>query len=287
LDVVSAPSDRGLRLDLGMAAVPDYRQADFFGDVRVRQAIAQCIDRQTIVDAVAYGLGVVPDSYLSPEHPLAPGVDVSHWSYDPVAGRRSLEQAGWLDEDEDGVLEANEVEGVRDGTPFEITLLTASESAAAGQVARIVRANLADCGIRVHLESQPFDKLLAEGPQGPLFGRRFDLVVRDSRFASASQCARYLSWEVPAEARWDRPNYTGYSNPNYDTACQAALQALPGTARYVEAHRQAQAIFSTELPSIPLFVWPRVTVTRTRVQHLQLDPTSPSELWNIEQFDIE
>ena len=287
LQVVAATNNGWEHISFGVDPVPDYRQESFLGDVQVRQAIAQCIDRQAIVDEVVYGRSVVPDSYLPPEHPLYAGDRLVHWDYDPVAGRALLEGVGWLDEDEDGVREAQRIPGIRTGTPFEVTLLTSSDRPASQQVARIVKANLADCGIRVNVESRPQWELFADGPAGPLLGRRFDLAETAWWFDVVPLCGHYLSSEIPDQGRWYGDNPTGYSNPDYDAVCSAALQSWPGTLEYEEYHKQAQVIFSEELPALPLFLWLRVAIARPNVLNFALDATAPSELYNIEMLDVE
>ena len=87
LRVVTTPGKSWEQLDLGITSVASYQRPDFFGDVRVRQAIAQCIDRWAIVDEVTYGRSVVPDTYLPPMHPLYPTDDLTYWDYDPTAAR--------------------------------------------------------------------------------------------------------------------------------------------------------------------------------------------------------
>jgi peptide/nickel transport system substrate-binding protein len=287
LKVVSATSNGWEHIDFGIVPAPEYRRADFFGDVRVRQAVVQCLDRQAIVDEVTYGRSVVPDSYLPPDHPLYAGEHLVHWDYDPTAGRALMEEVGWLDEDKDGVREAHRIQGIGTGTPFEVTLLVSSDSLASQQVARIVKAHLADCGIRVNLETRPSWEFFSDGPEGPLFGRQFDLAETAWWFDAPPPCGHYLSSEIPDKGHWHGDNSTGYSNPDYDEVCQAALQALPGTPEYVEYHQEAQVIFSEELPAVPLFMWLRVAVARPNVLSFTLDPTARSEFWNIEKLDVE
>ena len=287
LRVASATDNGWEHIDFGIAPVSDYRQAGFFEDVRVRQALAQCIDRQAIVDEITYGRSVVLDSYLPPVHPLYAGDRLVHWDYDLMAGRALLSEVGWLDTDEDGVRDAQQIPGMRDGTPFEVTFLTSAASSSAQQVARIVKAQLADCGVRVDVETLPAQEFLADGPEGPLFGRRFDLAESTWWFDVNPLCGRYLSSEIPGEGRWYGDNLTGYSNLDYDAFCQAALEALPGTSEYEEYHKQAQAIFSEELPAIPLFMGLRVAVARPNVLHFTLDSTAPSELWNLETIEVQ
>ncbi len=286
LKMVTAPSNGWEHIDFGIVPISGYRRADFFGDVRVRQAIAQCIDRQAIVDDITYDRSVVPASYLPPGHPLYAGDDLWHWDYDPAGARALLEEIGWLDEDEDGVREAHRIQGMRADTPFEVTLLT-SDVSASQQIARIVKAYLADCGIRVNLETQPAWELFADGPEGPIFGRQFDLAETAWWFDSIPPCGNYLSSEIPDKEYWYGDNATGYSNPDYDAICQKALRALPGTPEYEEYHRQAQVIFSEELPALPLFMWLRIAVAQPDVLSFALDPTAQSELWNIETLDLQ
>ncbi|MCX7682702.1 MAG: peptide ABC transporter substrate-binding protein [Anaerolineae bacterium] len=286
LQVVFSISNGWEHLDFGIVPSEDYARPDFFGDVRVRQAIAQCIDRQAIVNEVTYGSSVVPDSYLPPGHPLYGGTYLLHWGYNPEGGQALLEEVGWMDTDGDGVREARRVKGVPPGTPFEVSLLVAAESASSQQSARMIKAHLADCGIRVNVELRPAWELYADAPEGPLFGRRFDLAETTWWFDVNPLCGHYTSSEIPGDGKAYGENITGYSNPDYDAICRKALLALPGTADYEKYHKQAQIIFSEELPAIPLFMRLRVAIARPNVLNFALDPTASSELWNIEAMDV-
>jgi peptide/nickel transport system substrate-binding protein len=274
-------------LDIGIASSADAPRPDLFGDVQVRQALAQCIDRQAMVEALTYGLGAVPRSYLPVSHPLGSDVRTSQWPYNPAAGRRLLEQAGWLDEDGDGILEATGVTGVRAGTPFEATLLYAADEPLSERIARIIRADLMDCGMRVALEGRLAEDLAAAAPDGPIYGRRFDLALRSRPFVDADECRRYVSAEVPDEDRPYGQNVAGFGNGDYDEACSAALGELPGSAAYAEDQARAQLLFAEALPAVPLFMRLRVAALRLDLANFRLDATSESELWNIESVDLD
>jgi peptide/nickel transport system substrate-binding protein len=288
LRMVATPSDRWEQLDFGITPVSDYRRADFFSDVRVRQAIAQCIDRWAIVDDVVHGHSVVPDTYLPPTHPLYADDELWFWDYDPEAGKALLEEVGWFDTDEDGVREARGVTGIRNGTLFEVSLLVRTEDHVASEgVAPIIKTNLADCGIHINIDPIPWWRFEADGPEGPVFGRQFDLAETRRYATVIPTCENYLSSEIPDKGQWYGSNPSGYSNPDYDKVCLAAMQALPGTEKYVMYHKQTQAIFSEDLPAVPLFIWPRIALVRPTVLNFTLDATSSSELWNIERLDVE
>ncbi len=288
LTLAVAPSEAWEHLEFGVVPVSTYNRPDFFGDVRVRQAIAQCVDRQALVDEATMGLGRIADSYVLPDHPLFAGDRLTRWPYDPQAGRALLAEVGWVDENGDGVLEAQNVTGVRRGTPFQVRLTLAAEERQREAIARIIRANLLDCGIDVDLEFLPWDEFWRDGPEGPVMGRQFDLVLSHWLNGVEPPCALYLTEEIPGPDNWTQRNFNiaGFSLDTYDGTCRAALAALPGSQEYTQNHLAAQEIFSQQLPDLPLFWWVRVAMTRPGMANFTLDPSEESELWGIESLDV-
>ncbi|MFN2284768.1 MAG: peptide ABC transporter substrate-binding protein [Anaerolineae bacterium] len=282
--LASVASTTWEHVDFGISPVPEYDRPDFFGDVRMRQAFAYCLDRQVVADTVLYGLSSVLNSYLPPDHPYYAG-DLTEYPYDPEQGQTLLEEMGWVDSDDDGVREAKDVEGVLDGTPLEFTWLSITDATRIQSV-QIWQQNLADCGFMVNLENVPVGQYFASGPEGPLFGRRFDVTS----FASSVEpsCGRYLSGEVPsADNGWIGENVSGFADPDFDAACNRALAALPGTTDYIEGYQDAQRIFSEQLPVLPLFLHYKLALVRLEVDGFIMDATEDSAMWNIEAFDVQ
>jgi peptide/nickel transport system substrate-binding protein len=284
LDLVLSLSEAWQHLEFGIVPAAGVSRPDFFTDARTRQAIAHCIDRQTLVDEITYGLGQVADVYVPPDHSLFAATRITRWDYDPPAGRELLAQVGWMDEDADGLLEAEDVEGVRRGTVFAVELALVAEDQQQDAIARILRSNLADCGIQVDLVPVPLADFLADGPQGPLLGRQFDLALFHWLNGFEPPCDLYLTEEIPGPENWGCFNISGFSYDVYDGTCRAALAALPGSREYERFHAEAQEILTQELPDLPLFWWVRVALARPGVENLLLDPSEESELWNIESI---
>ena len=282
---ISVHDARWELLAFGISPNVDYDRPDFFEDVRVRQGIAQCIDRQTIAEQAAGSSGRALDSYVPPEHPLYAGSALTSWTYDPAAGQALLASAGWYDENGDGVREAHGIPGVVDGTAFQVAYHTTDDPLRM-QTAQSVQTYLGACGIQITLEMAAPDTLFAPGPEGLLFGRRFDLAQFSWRATPASLCDLFLSGQVPDTGHWDRPNVAGFLDDAYDTACLSALEARPGSEQYAAGQVEAQRIFSERLPVLPLFQRSRVTLARETVIGLAPNPTQASELWNIEQLDL-
>lgn len=88
-------------------------------DVRVRKAIAMGLDRVLIVDELLAGLTEVPESFWDQTPYYNEAIPVM--SYDPEGAVALLNEAGWRDDDGDGICEAHGVESVTDGTPLKLT----------------------------------------------------------------------------------------------------------------------------------------------------------------------
>lgn len=263
-------------------------RVDYFSDPRVRQALALCLDRRQVVDSVLSNLSSIPISYLPSEHPLY-NPDVTNYPFDVAAASQLLEQAGWRDIDHDPTTPrlAWGIAGIPSDTPFELNYVT-SDAVQRQQVSTILTASLAQCGIKVNVQYLDSNTLYAPGPGGVLFGRNFDLV----EFAMGStgiepSCDWYTSSEIPTAAdNWVGTNVSGYSNPDFDAACLATQQSLPGDSVYTAAYAQAQSIFADDLPVIPLYWRVKSASARADLCNFSLDPTAASSLWNLEAFDF-
>jgi peptide/nickel transport system substrate-binding protein len=273
-------------VDFGITPVPEYVRPDFFGDVRVRQAIAYCLDRETVIDSILYGRSIPIASYIPPEHPLYAGDRLTEYNFDPEMGMELLEEVGWVVGD-DGVRVASGVEGIPDGTRLEFNWGSTNASMRI-QYMQIHQQDLRACGIQVNLQNLTAAEWFADGPEGPLFGRRYDLGSFAWLTGVEPPCGLYLSTEMPSEENgWAGQNNPGFINEEYDAACLRALSALPGTDDYVEGHLEAQRIFSEQVPVIPLFLRIKLAATRPEVSGFVMDPTENSEMWNIETLDLE
>lgn len=257
----------------------------WFDDVRVRQAFTMCTDRQSMVDNILYGRSEVISSYIPSVHPLFNQNNVQ-WPYDVDAANKLLDEAGFTDSDGDGLRNHPTT-----GENFIVTLGTTTGNEMRQQLTQIFKENLSACGVQIDLYYLPAGEWFADGPEGPLFGRTFDLGEFALLTGVDPSCNLYITDEIPGPpeegyAGWGGANETGWSNADYDTACKAALASLPGTAEYEQNHKDAQLIFSENVPVIPLFLRLKVAAARPEVMNFGVDPTQNSELYNIFEIDL-
>lgn len=276
---------------------------DFFSDARTRKAFIMCMDRQAVVDTAFFGQSIVIDTYLPPQHPLF-NQDAAHYDYDVEAAAALFEEVGWTDDDGDPATPrvAQGVEGVPDGTPLTVAYETTSATLRQ-QITQILQLSMANCGIDAQLQYYPANDWFADGPEGKLFGRRFDLGEFAWLTGVEPPCDLYKANETPGPvgetftpimapdttvtfaSGWGAANDPGYVSADFDAACNQALTSLPGQPGYDQGHLEAQRIFAEDLPVAPLALRLKLAATRPDFCNFIMDPTANSEFWNIEEFD--
>lgn len=284
-------------IDFGVDSYGDYGddvgRPDWFEDVRVRQAMTMCTDRQSMVDNILFGRSEVIHTYVPTVHPLYPTDGVTELPYDVEAANAMLDDVGFVDSDGDGIREyAGGPNGEFAGEPFRVSLGTTTGNEMRQQMTQIFKENMLDCGIDIELYYLPASEWFADGPDGPLFGRRYDLGEFAWITGPQPSCNLYLSNNItgPQEegfGGWGNSGNTGWSNEAFDEACLTALGSLRGTPEYEEAHKEALRIFSEEVPVIPAFLRLIVAAARPEVQGFSVDPTGGTEIQNIYMFDLE
>lgn len=261
---------------------------DLFGDVRTRQAFAYCMDRQKVVTTVLSGLSQVPDSFVSPQHPLA-NTSVQKYAFDMGAGQTLLDQVGWRDLDANPATPrtALGVKGVVDGTPLMVNYAT-TQALQRRQVSEILADSLRQCGVGVNLTYLSPEEFFAPGPNGLLFGRSFDLAEYALGVVGQEPpCAWFSTDQIPTkDNKWQGVNISGYSNPDYDAQCRKALNSLPESQDYTDAYNSVQTLFANDLPSIPLYVRVKSAAARRDMCNFSLDAFAVNDLWNIEEMDF-
>jgi len=114
-----------------------------FQDKRVRQALTTAINRDSIVQGVLLGLGVVAQTPYNPDT-FWYNPNVKKFPYDPEKAKQMLAEAGWKDTDGDGILD-------KDGKPFQFTILTNQGNDLRKNAATIIQRDLKRVGIQAKI----------------------------------------------------------------------------------------------------------------------------------------
>jgi len=223
---------------------------DYFGDLRVRQAIAACLQPAALANAV-----------LSEKLPAELLPQWQDWTAG-LAVDALLDQAGWIDADGDPTTPrvAQGINGVFDMTPLSLSLLT-SQAELDQQIGTWIVTRLGECGVEIHWQSLPIAELYAPGPEGVLFGRQFDLALLSWHTAGQDPCRMYLSKVVPsADNAWIGTNLAGWADPAFDLACGENQMRLDPPES-----QDAWELLKANLPAIPLLPHPMVWASSSDV----------------------
>ena len=260
----------------------------FFSDPRTRQALALCLDRQEVANTVLHGLVSVPDSYIANTHPLyTPNLNL--YAFSPNEGASLLSEAGWKDLDNDPATPrtAHNVQNVPAGIKLELDYVTTT-SIQRRQASEIFAASLQECGIGVNLRYLPPAEFYAPGPEGILFGRDFDLAQFGMGSESlVPQCDWFSTDSIPNAANdWFGANLSGFSNKDYDQACNKATFSLSNEPDFERNYQETLALYAQEFPSIPLYPYLQMAASSADFLGFSLDPSVKNILWNIEEFEL-
>jgi peptide/nickel transport system substrate-binding protein len=257
-----------------------------FSTAELRSIASQCVDREQIASSRLDAGEVVDDFY----YPGDPRIDDQENvdSYQPVEAGITLRDLGWVDEDGDPLTPriSDGVNGLIDGTPLQVTLLAAGEGDIPFTV-EMISEGLTSCGFKVDIEMLPAAEMLEFGPDGPVFGRNFDLAYFSWAVGHYQLCRLFTTSEIPGlypehPKGWGGVNAPGYSNPDFDDYCRDAHTNLPDSGVNLEAHTQMGTIFKEEKPVLPLFFRVDLLISDPDLEGLSDGNYLP--FWNIEEL---
>lgn len=249
------------------------RSRRLLGDPQVRNAIAMCIDREAIA-AARVDAGTIANNLYHPLD-LRYNPENSFPSYQPEEGGDILESLGWLDEDQDPTTPRTAwgVEGITWGRALRLSLLVPG-SEGESSTPEMIKEQLASCGVDLEIDYLPAAEVLAPGPDGPVFGRQFDLALFAWTTGSYHLCQIFQSTEIPGQypeylKGWGGANPTGYSQQSFDQACIEVLTSLPDSEESRQEILTVQSIFEEDLPALPLFFRRELLISRPGLMGLE------------------
>ncbi|MDD5130516.1 MAG: ABC transporter substrate-binding protein [Candidatus Omnitrophica bacterium] len=119
-----------------------YNLADsLLAGIKIRQAIAYGVDMKELIKKVAYGYG---KECIGPFYPGSSvfNSSIKPYGYDPNRSLEILKEAGWRDEDNDGILEKN-------GEKLELRVLVDTRNHVYQRIIMVIRQQLQQIGIKV------------------------------------------------------------------------------------------------------------------------------------------
>lgn len=219
-------------------------------DVRVRQAMAMGIDRQYIVDNLYDGQTKVPRSFWDDTPWFFNDTPITE--FDVEGAIALLAEAGWSDDDGDGVVEAHGVADVEDGTPLSLTGATYAGGGFSEyqDVLLTIQDMLTQIGVQIETINQyevnVMHSTLTSG--SPYATGADDLYVQGWGVGveSIDQLQLYSCDAIPTEENPSGWNGVHICNPEMDTLWKVLGTSLDPEERQ-DAANQIQTIMADEM----------------------------------------
>jgi len=242
------------------------------GDVRVRRAIQLAIDPELINQGILNGQGKVVSHELYRGLTVCPTPEIT---YSKEAAADFLVQAGWIDEDGDGVRECHNCLSGDEGAPLSLNLFTSSDPPSYSRMIQLIADELSDVGIRA-MPSTP------ENHWEQVDAGDFDLNLWDDGYSNdplAILARSYSSANSPGS------NFFRFINPDFD-ALLAQVKTIQDPAERLKTFCQIDALLFEQLPIVWLAVMPYPDAFSARMKGWEFNPYDYMT-WDIANWSIQ
>ncbi len=249
----------------------------FLSDPAVRQALSMAIDRELLVE-IGYGQAGRPTCDLVPNPPNFASGNTHCLTQDIEGAKATLEGAGWVDSNGDGVRE-------KDGVELRILYQT-STNAVRQDFQALIKQWWSEIGVETELRNLDASVFFGGDPGSPDTFQKFyaDVEMYANNFDGTDPQAYLAAYrcgnEPSPDNGWQGENINRYCNSEYD----ALLDELAQTANFEERGRIAKQLneMLTKDANImlPLVDRGRVSAHSNTLGGVVLN-TWDSELWNV------
>lgn len=209
-------------------------------DKRVRKALSMALDYDTYKEIYLYGLA---ERTVSPIHPLKDyyNKNITPYPFDLEAASALLTEAGWVDNDGDGIREM-EIEGA--DVPLSLEFKYSSGSKAAEDMALMFKKSLSQIGVNLEIAQKEWTVFLED-----VKSHNFDMVTMAWVMGSGLSDMKQI-WHT--ESYNGGSNYVGFGNAETDAIIDAIRYENDEAKRNV-MYAEIQEIIHEEAPYIFLF----------------------------------
>jgi peptide/nickel transport system substrate-binding protein len=204
-------------------------------DLKVRQAIAYAIDREAISNDLLLG-GTKPAATMWDNMPYV-DPSITAYPFDPEMAKSLLDEAGWVDSNDDGTRD-------KDGVELMLRYGTTTREIRKDTQA-VVQQFLADVGIGVELlnfESDQFFGGYEEG--GPAATGQLDMFEYSTSPAFPDpDSADFLCSEIPSDEKPSGTNWEGWCDPDVDALFQAQASQVDFNTRQQTFYQISRLIY--------------------------------------------
>jgi peptide/nickel transport system substrate-binding protein len=276
----TAPQAGGERLILNLVKPGDPADNKtphpILGDVKVRQAIAYGIDKQTIIDKLLNGKALPGSSEVNVDPYNC--TDIKAYPFDQAKAKALLDEAGWKP-GSDGIR-------VKDGQRLRIKYQTTTGNKLREDSQVLIVENMKAIGIEFYIENQPSSLLIGSwAANSPRKKGSYDIIMytTNASIDPHSQMSNYFhSKSIPSPDNQGGVNYSRWNDPETDKLIDQA-GSIPDWPKRKDLYCQAAARIVDGASQIYLYQRFNLHTFNNRVQGW-IASSWMGPLWNAEDF---
>jgi peptide/nickel transport system substrate-binding protein len=241
-------SDPSPDLPEGARSTPRHPHP-ILSDLRVRRALSLAIDRGVLAD-LGYGSAGRPVCNLIPAPAEYASADTSCLTQDLAAAKALLDQAGWQDQDGDGVRE-------KDGRPLALTFQT-TVNPIRQDVQALVKSWWSEIGVSVTLRQIDAGVFFGSDPASPDTHQKFyaDVQMYASEWDGTDPepyLAQLTCDRIPGpENQWQAENIGRFCDPAFDAALARLQQSIAPDERAALIRALDTMVTTGQMALLPL-----------------------------------
>jgi peptide/nickel transport system substrate-binding protein len=240
------------------------------------------------VDTIAreFFLGIAQPVWSEFFRPPYNVCDIPRPAYSPDDAAALLEQAGWIDQDGDGVRECHGCQTAEEGYKMEMEFITYAEYGEPLELTQqYISEQLGNLGIKLNLSIMEGSVLWAASTDGGIEqSGNFDMDIWDDGYYSNDPTDFLWSYYATEAATPDYGyNYGRWMNEDFDNLLWETYSLDEAIRR--ESFCQMAQIFEDELPQILLFTTVTADAHSTRLVGVQ-SSTNDLVTWNAASWEL-
>lgn len=215
-----------------------------FQDKVLRQAITYAIDREAILANIVQGRGQLIDAPFIPDSWSTPDASaLNHYDYDPEKANQMLEEAGYIDADNDGIRETP------DGKKLQFTLRCSDDSITRQDAVVFVKECLEKIGVDVEVSIEEDAKMCED----VIYNHNYEMYALNCYFMQDPDPAGWWhSSSATDEEGVGSFNFGSYKNADVDAHIEAGSRTLDHAERAAEYLEVAKQI-NEDAPMVFLY----------------------------------
>lgn len=227
----------------------------FFGSSKVRIALTHAINRQEILEEYFLGYGKIAVTPVSPIFADLINNEIVPYEYDVIKARQLLKSEGWIDTDNNGIIEKGNEE-------FSFTMYIPAGNPLRNFASTIIKNNLKAVGIEMNVETLELGKFIDN-----LFDKKMD----------AWMAAWYIPIPLEIKTYWHSDlestplNFTSYQSKSADELMDE-LEVQKGKEKREELYKKFQQVINDDEPVTFLYWVPNINVYNKKIDNINITP---------------